>query len=165
VVASAHIAHESAGRLRVRVPARRGNEGFFQQAVDALASMPGVSHVQANPVTASILVLHEREVANVAEFAEQQRLFRLDPEPSSGLPAAVRVSAALRRIDHTLFGARGGQAELRTVAFLALLALATHQTVKGNVMAPAVTLLWYALTLLPAFGGTTDAAPAGSQEP
>ena len=157
MVAAAHIAHESVGRLRLKVPACRGNAGYFQEAVGVLAEMPGVSHVQANPVTASILLLHSLEVANIGEFAEQHQLFRLDPEPSIGLPAAARVSAELRKIDHTLFEATRGQTDFRTVAFLVLLALAAHQAVRGNVMAPAVTLVWYALASLRLFGGTETA--------
>lgn len=57
--AQACIAHRTAGRLRLKVPGRRHDAAFFADLERELVAQPGIVSVQANPMTASILVVHD----------------------------------------------------------------------------------------------------------
>jgi Ca2+-transporting ATPase len=48
------------GRLRLRLPALYRSEQAALQVVDRLSAEPGITAVQANPLTAALLVLHDR---------------------------------------------------------------------------------------------------------
>ncbi len=54
----ATISHRISGRLRVRVPARCGDEAFFHELAEELILAEGIEGVQANPDTASLLLLY-----------------------------------------------------------------------------------------------------------
>ena len=43
----AHIAHQLPGRVRLRIPERRGDAAFFDELARALASWPGIERAQA----------------------------------------------------------------------------------------------------------------------
>jgi hypothetical protein len=51
-------------------------------------------------------------------------------------------------LERELRGLAPGAPDLRTMLFLSLGALAMAQVARGQVMAPAVSLFWYALDLL-----------------
>jgi hypothetical protein len=51
--------HSTLGRMRIRVPDRRGDEGFSQLMEQELGRNPGVTQVRANPLTGSVLILFD----------------------------------------------------------------------------------------------------------
>jgi Ca2+-transporting ATPase len=51
--------HSTPGRMRIRVPDRRGDEGFSQLMEQELGRNPGVTQVYANPLTGSVLILFD----------------------------------------------------------------------------------------------------------
>ena len=51
----------------------RGWDAIVPQLAIEAPALPGVSHVKADPVTASIRVLHGMEAANVAESGGQHQ--------------------------------------------------------------------------------------------
>jgi len=100
--------------------------------------------VTANPLTGSLLVVHEAPFDVVVAFAEEQQLFRLvGPLPPASLRA--RVAEGLEDASRNLETVSGGELDLDGALILGLTGLAIHQAIEGNIMAPAVTLLWYAL--------------------
>jgi len=56
---SASIAHRIPGRIRIRIPSAKADSEFLEEARAALSALPGVLEVTCNPLTGSILVLHE----------------------------------------------------------------------------------------------------------
>lgn len=104
-----------------------------------------MSEVAPNPLTGSLLVLHEGPFEAIAGFAERDELFRLGkvitPKTLQG-----RVEAGLEATSQNLEAVSGGEFDLDGVLFLGLTGLAIHQAIEGNIMAPAVTLIWYALS-------------------
>lgn len=118
---AAELVHALPGRLRFRVPEMRGDADWFREVGAGLESYPGIRSVQATPLTASILVTgRDLAVRQVSALAESRGWFRLAPP-----------------------GARPTFDLTKPVA-LGLLALAFLQVVRGQTLAPAASLAWYA---------------------
>jgi len=52
----AYVHHHLPGRLRLRIPAVRGEEDELRELSSAIAKTPGISRVEYNPLTGSILI-------------------------------------------------------------------------------------------------------------
>ena len=136
------IAHELPGRMRVHIPERRRDERFFELAQQKLAATPGITKLDVNALTGNILMLHELDCARIAAIAESHQLFHLNQESADG-PRTRQAGA-----NHSIgsFVRLGPLSPYDRLA-LVFAALAVAETLQGNVMAPAVTLFWYALRL------------------
>ena len=153
MTAAAQIVHSVPGRMRIRVPAMRGNDDFFQRAAGHLARLEGVTQAQANSRTASILLLHVGVSSQtVGEWAEREALFSLAAQDQAqrgkGVTPWEAASWSMDSMDAGLKAATSGFLDVRSVVFVGLVAMAVRQISKGNFMAPAATLLWYALELV-----------------
>jgi hypothetical protein len=145
---AAHVVHLLRGRLRLRVPERRGDAAYFAAVLEQLAQVAGVEQVQANPVTGSVLVLHdELAYADLSARLDETGLFTLTQAPEPHAPGLAPVTSGFALVDRLLTEHSGGSADLRTLLFIVLLTLAIGQMLRGQVMAPAISLLWYALDL------------------
>jgi hypothetical protein len=166
----AYTVHQVAGRTRLRVPARRGDNSYFARVAGALAVIPDVRSVRVNPGTASILVHHAGSPQKFAEPAREAGLFRLTgprphrrrqigPRPRiaplsvvaaglAGLGAIqlVRSRVAGSATEH-LWGAYQASRTLGIPSAVATLAaIGAVQLARGRVLSPAASLFSYALT-------------------
>jgi cation transport ATPase len=55
----AEIAHHVRGRIRMKVPSAKGDEGALAQIAEALKAIPGVHGVAANTATGSVVVEYD----------------------------------------------------------------------------------------------------------
>jgi hypothetical protein len=129
----------------MRVPARRHDAAFFADVARRLKQCEGIEDVRVNPVTASVLVVHATTVQAIAAFAAQQGLFSIRPERVRSDERA-RSQAVVRHVP-----SRTGQDEDESrvdkharMLSATFAGLGTLQTFRGQVMAPALTLFWYA---------------------
>ncbi|MEJ2061094.1 MAG: hypothetical protein P8Y64_11525 [Gammaproteobacteria bacterium] len=150
MVSSAVVVHAVQGRTRFRLASRKGDHAYFTAAVEQLKTLPGLHVLEANPLTGSIMLQHDAEVTadDIGHFAEQNGLFSIDLEGEKGLPVTLRASHQLQDFDTKLQGASLGELDFRSVVFLLLVSMAAVQLWNGRIMAPAVSLLWYAVSLL-----------------
>jgi hypothetical protein len=134
--------------VRLRIPSRRRDSGYFTRVVAGLRACPAVAELRVNPATASVLIVDSRGVhlESVRAFAREHGLFDL---PGTGpLQLAASVLHGARRLDHGLRSLSGGELDLKDAAFLALAGGALYQLLRGELLAPAATLGWYAAALL-----------------
>jgi hypothetical protein len=145
----AHVAHECAGRLRLKVPAHRGDEGYFRQLAARVATATGVQAVEANPATGGILVLHSLAAPAARSAVAASAGLRISTgafRTRAVLSDARRLAAGL---DRRVAEASGGELDLWSASFLALLGLGLNELRRGNVAAPAwYTAFWYAFNVL-----------------
>ena len=52
----AYVEHQIPGRLRLRIPERRGDVTFFQRVVGALSKVPDVTELDGSPLTGSVRI-------------------------------------------------------------------------------------------------------------
>jgi hypothetical protein len=147
---AAQLRHRIPGRVRIKIQAKRGDVAYFTQVRERLSGFAGIHSLETNPITGSLLIQHAVDLESVARFAEEQDLFRLTTfYPPATVPIKYWINNNLRELDRGLRYLSGEVIDLASLIFLALFGLAIQQALEGNVMAPAITLFWYALTLLP----------------
>jgi hypothetical protein len=134
MVPEAALCHVSPGRIRVRVPAMRGDDEYFRAVERDLSGHFGA--VVANSATASILLTDsDMSVSDLRHIAAERALFALaERRATAAEPRGARVVLELPAVP------------LTTAALFGLLALV--QLLRGQVLAPATSLLWYALEAL-----------------
>lgn len=141
---TAYVVHAMPGRVRVRVPARKGDGAFFDGIAGRLRQLPAVTSVTTSPLTGSVLVHFTGEIEALA-FGAMTLLhdvaFELTPPPAE--PMMQRVRSGLADVDATVRELSGGEMDTRALAFCGLLAISAVQLLRGNVLAPAATMLWY----------------------
>src|SRR5450432_3233243 len=58
----AEIAHHVRGRIRMKIPAAKGDEVLLEQIKRALSPMPGMLDIEVNPSTGSIILHYDPDV-------------------------------------------------------------------------------------------------------
>ena len=143
----------------MRISAERNNEQFFVHAQESLKRCEGVSKVETNPLTGSILILHSSSIEEIKEFAEREALFVIQKANNPATrPLFEQVSTGLKSLDTRVADMTGGQINGKELALSGLLLVAAYQMVLGNFWPAGGTLVWYALTLLPGPGSNDDRA-------
>jgi hypothetical protein len=56
-----YIAHHIPGRIRIRIPAARGDPGLLEQIRTIAESVPGVESVESNVTTGSVLIHYSKD--------------------------------------------------------------------------------------------------------
>lgn len=148
---TAYVVHHIPGRIRLRVPSRRDDLEFFRNVEHRLQACPGVSRMYSNPETASILVYYEGELPELLLHATDAGLAKLI-QVEVGLPPLKPVSERLldllgnlgRGISHQSNGAIDG----KSAVVGSLLIAGVVQLARGQILGPAVPLLWYAAQAL-----------------
>lgn len=147
MIPDAFFTHRMAGRFRLRVPSRKGDDIYFASVRDALSAMEGVERVEVSPRTASILVHHRVPIGEIMEAPGSRDLFFVREDPEGKVTTLHdSVSTLFGSIDGRIKGMTGRSVDLAGLAFLALVIAGVYQIARGNFAAPAwYTAFWYAL--------------------
>lgn len=149
--AQAYISHQAPGRLRLKVPERRRDRSYFNLLQERLAGMPGVTGAEANPLTGSILVRYDPRRFASFDAAALSDLLVVGPPAASRashpVPLMDRIESSAAVIDRRLKGWSAGAVDLRAAGVVGLALMGFGQLLRGNIVAPAATLLWYAADL------------------
>ena len=80
---NAFIKHQLPGRVRLKIPQKRGDFQYFDYVAERFADCLGITQLQLNPPAASLLICHEKDMAfqTIAEFAEANEIFSLIDMP------------------------------------------------------------------------------------
>ena len=142
------LSHQSPGRLRLKIPSKKGDGLFFQSLRDQLSNLSGVERIDINPPTGSILLIHSIDTGKIAQFARDNGLFEIQQGSSSPSYLHQEVSKAFNILDEQAKGFTGGGINLGALASLALITAGTYQIFRGNFGAiPWYTAYWYGLNL------------------
>ncbi len=155
----AYIKHQLAGRIRLKIPQKRGDAAYFERVAQACAQCSGITRLHANPAAASLLIQHDTvALAEVTAFAEQAGLFCVvaatqdygaeNVQAGAAVSIASLSSLSIASFDERLSRLTAGRVDLRSALFLGFTGLAIHQAAKGHFMSPASTFFWRALELL-----------------
>jgi hypothetical protein len=53
------VAHQVPGRIRMKVPAAKGNAELLQQIAETFAAIPGIENITVNPATGSVVMKYD----------------------------------------------------------------------------------------------------------
>jgi hypothetical protein len=151
MTASAYLVHATRQRTRLRIPDERGNEKYFERAARLLSEEDGVTGAQGNPLTASLLLRHGGPLSaeTLGRWGAAHGLFdRVERFWPRTRPLARASQARVRTLDERLRTLSSERLDLRTAAGVVLAMAAIVQAGRGQILAPATSLLWYAIEAL-----------------
>lgn len=154
---TAHIVHRLRRRVRLKVPDKRRDTDWFAQTASLLAQVAGVRNVEIHTLSGSLLIHHQPD-AGLEERLASTGLFLVTDELVASPPVLDPIMDGIYRSHRKLERRTGGRANLQTVLIGLLVLGAVVQTLRGQVMAPAISLIWYAASL-------AMAAKNGEREP
>jgi hypothetical protein len=129
----AYVEHQLPGRVRLRVPSRRGEVPFFENVVQELSKHPAIRELSASPLTGSITLRYFEPLQSITAAAADQRLFetrRLEPQSNASEPKrAPRLSEGSGLTNGIATGLSG---------------LGLLQMTQGNILGSAAESLWHA---------------------
>jgi hypothetical protein len=129
----AHIEHQLPGRVRLRVPSKRGEVSFFEKVVQQLSMHPAVRELTAAPLTGSITLHYFEPLQPITAAAADQGLFEAGrSEPRTGASESKPVS----RLSEGSGLAEGIAAGLS--------GLSLFRAAQGRVLGSAAESLWHA---------------------
>ncbi len=145
----ARITHIISGRLRIKIPSKKGDTSYFESLKQKFSSCDKVQKVEANAVTAGVLLLNDADIKDISKFAEENRLFRVKSMERKQTPLANRMRSSFEDFSTRIKKLTGGELDLPSVAFLSLLSLSIYQIARGNFYAPAwYSSLWYGFNMI-----------------
>ena len=155
----ARIVHRMPGRLRVRIPSKRGDAGYFRLVKEALSAVEGVERVEVAPLTGSVLLCSQAAAETLIESARAQGLFMVKEEREvKGTVLHDSIAAGFASMNDRVKTLSGSGFDLPGLAFLALMGAGLYQIARGNFAAPAwYTAFWYALGIFGKSAGKGDA--------
>lgn len=154
--AKAYVVHHAPGRIRLRVPERRHDVIFFADVQARLGKCPNVSSAEVNPLTSGILVHHTGELYAVIGQALAAGLGDL-VEIEMSAPPVPRVADRLRdqaaKVNEAVKRYTAGETDARSLAIIGLLGASLLQILRGEMLGPAIPLLWVASQITAAVPG------------
>lgn len=159
------IVHRTGGRLRIRIPEKRKDLSFFLNVYNHLRHIPVVDEVVINPATASVLLLFSDTAGDaVSDVLAQHEMFSLGDSDKATKPLRDQGSLSGSGVNR-LFPSRSSSAnEFRAILFLIMTGLAIHQALRGQILIPALSVLWYAVDLVSGFKQTKPPSEQGPRD-
>ncbi|HVK55566.1 MAG TPA: hypothetical protein VM532_11125 [Burkholderiales bacterium] len=153
----AYLIHASQGRARIQIPSKRHDAAYFDRVGRELIKIPEIVRVQANPLSASVLVeyeslrqAHEATMQAVGAYCMNREMFHLSVE-AVGDRVTLLSESIRQRVKGINDGIRegsGGLLDLGSLGFIGLGSFALLQAKRGNLLGPASTVFFQALTAL-----------------
>ena len=162
---SVAIVHAVPGRIRLKISRLKRNPAHAATIRDRLLALPGVRRVEANPLTASVVVSYNEGattlpalVPNLSEALQALVFPNLDRKeveamltaPSNGahsspVPLANRIYSVLGSVDESVDWVTAGNLDLRVLLPVSLFALGVGRLLtSSNVPVPTwFDLLWF----------------------
>jgi len=93
-----HIAHQAPGRLRMKIPAAKGNAELLQQIGDTFGKIPGIEEIIVNPITGSIVLHYDTDRHDEFHGGLQQH-YRQQAYAEPPRPPATEFDSLARKIE------------------------------------------------------------------
>lgn len=147
MIPPASLVHSVPGRLRLKIPAARGDQAYFQKLAEVLRQAEGIIGVLVNATTGSVLIGHQwNSDQPLADLGRASQLFELQPAVFD--PIWQRAADRVEQLHVQLSSFTRGEVGMRSAVLLILVALGLLQTMRGQVLVPASTLLLEAMKLI-----------------
>lgn len=143
-----YIAHRVGDRVRLRIPERKGDTAYFMRVERDLAACERVVYVEANPLTASILLRYNGSNDDLRRDVISRDLFDIEEQPPPVDPVLTVAAERIDQLDRFLQRSSNGSFDLLEVAFVGLIGASIIQVLRGQALGPASTLLAHAFAIL-----------------
>jgi hypothetical protein len=153
----ARIVHQTRSRVRLRIAEKRKDPGYFEDLRDQLATVPGITELKINSTTGCVVLLHpELPWSELEPGLRMAELFEITDTPEPARPALEPLTSGLSRMDQAVTSGTDGSVDLRTLAYVGLMGFTISQALRGELLGPAIPLLFNAMSLLDRITKTAD---------
>jgi hypothetical protein len=137
------IAHQTSGRVRIDLPAKRGDAAYFSTLSQQMAGLDEVLAVRTNPVTGSVIVEYDGPFDALLRRLDDMAVDILtQPAPAGTGASRGGAVAGASPLPYRLVSGR--QVHPMLLVGLAFGAIGLVQMIRGQVLVPAVSAFWYA---------------------
>jgi hypothetical protein len=145
---AAVICHRTSQRIRVKIPAKRGDKAFFTALAEHFEKWD-VDLLKANPISGSVLVVCKNlDVESFQEEAKKNGFFKLSDSQPAPIPVVKTITGPIQSTSAFFKKLTGGDTDLAGIIFLALLLFGIYELMRGNFRTPPwYTAFWYAFGL------------------
>lgn len=149
----------------MKIRSHRGHEGYFGELRRRLAQCPAVEHVESTPLTSSVVVWHDdtADLGSIAAYARERNLFSID-EHMPGWTVSDAAAELYRDLDREFSRLTVRRFDTESLFLVALVGAGIVQALRGQILAPATTMFWYALDTLRRRTESLDAPAAAGRE-
>ncbi len=154
MTATAFICHAIPGRMRLKIPSKKGDQLYFEQLVERLADLETIDGIKARALTGSLVIAYSGDIhKTLQKKGIEEGWFELK---KSTADARETMDKSLFSLPHTVFENVNselrvmsyGLVDLPHLALFTLLLLALRQLLRGQIVGPALSLLWSAFQLV-----------------
>jgi hypothetical protein len=177
------VAHQSPGRLRLRLPWLRHDADGATALADDLAELPGMIEVAVRPSTGSVLCTFEADALDAARIiaavrrctgvtrvldAQEELTAPTTVEPvAAGSSVARALVDAVRGVNQDVLRESGGRMDLATLASLGFFAAGAMEIAASRRLPapPWFNLAWWAVRTLTEFESAPPPTPPSPLRP
>ena len=155
-----NIAHQVPGRVRMKIPAAKGNPELLQQIGETFAAIPGIERITCNPATGSVVMHYDVDRHDEFHGRMHQTIPGVSQAPATELDefankieqeaeflakhsdSARAVVDFFKKFDHEIRVATGNTVDLKIALALAIIGFTVFE-----VGTTAATPVWVTLSL------------------
>lgn len=165
MIPTAYIVHQARGRMRLQIKEKCKDQAYFEAVRPALEALADIDEVRVNTTTGSIVLLFpQQNHAELKNRLQQVTLFEISEHRHTEEKPFTSLSSGLSGIEQALKSGTAGSLDLRTVAFIGMMGLTIHQILRGQVLGPALPMLWNAYSLIDRIGNTVGNIPTDESD-
>ena len=164
------VVHALPGRVRFRVPGKKGDRNYFEELVAVISTSSGLEKLQINPATASVLIRYDAaHTDELNAFLGKNNFFAVTDRAQAVTPAAGKGGGQTGRSSEKKKQKQETPPELSRMIGMGLIGLSCYQLMAGGFMPPPWhAALWYGYSLLrnnqQERQGKPDTGSAGKEE-
>jgi hypothetical protein len=147
-----YLIHSAPGRCRFKIPSKRHDAAYFQNMKEDLLNISGIERIDANPLTASVLILYDPQQVQLNDLSAQlETAEHFEPTETETMQVQTvweRATSGLDSFDQLLKESTSGHIDFKSLLFIILFMMAIRQLHQGVIFSAAATLFWYALQVL-----------------
>lgn len=144
---TAIISNNQQGRIRFRLLDKKGDKAYFESLGNELNRINGIYSVKTNPITGSVLVLHNTNTESIIQQIKDAGFFFVKDTNHKEDPVTESVRKSYAFLDNTIKNYVGGLS-IHSLVLALLIVTGFYQILRGNLGLPAwYVAFWYAMTL------------------
>ena len=140
----AYVVHRTPNRIRIRVPARKKDQDFFQKCLQEVLMLETKYKIEINFVLGTLLFIGAEDPMEVVYTLEKLGHFEVTAQPEKNTRAAVPLSQQIHQTinlaDQTLKESSNGTLSFYSASALALFGLGVFQLARGTAIGSTTSL-------------------------
>lgn len=161
MIAKAYIGHQIENRTRFYLPGEEDNFVLFSLIEEKFSICEGVTRVQINSTTGSVLICHEVPLSQIESYAKAHDLFEIDSSIHEKKNWAKDLLEKVDSIDKRVIEVTDGELNLASLAGFSLLSAGVFQISRKQFFPAASTLIIDAFRILIQYNKTMKSERKG----